>query len=148
MQTNFVLLLVGAAALIFGLYWSYKTYTIYRKITASQNWQVASGKVTEATTRYTSGRGSNKHYLAEFKYSFSVVGSDFTGGFKMDSFLGQASVAHKNVEEHSVGSSVTVRYNPENPKECVSEYDKVTSSDVLTSLILIVLGAVCIFLSF
>jgi hypothetical protein len=145
MQTNYLLAAIGAGLVSFGLYRSYKTYTFYRRITASQDWQVTAGKVTDAATRYTSGGRGSRHYLAQFKYSYTVLGSGFTGDFKIDSFLGMKGTAQKDVEEHPAGVAVTVRYNPDNPQECVSEYDKVSASDLLSILGSLVIGAFCIY---
>jgi hypothetical protein len=148
MQMNYLFALIGAGFVIYGLYRSYTTYTFYRKITASQNWQVTSGKVTGATTRYTSGSRGSRHYRAQFSYSFTVLGSDFTGDFKIDSFLGLKGTAEKDVEQHPTGTAVTLHYNPENPGECVSEYDKVSVSDLLAILGSLIIGALSIYQSF
>jgi len=148
MQMNYLFALIGAGLVIYGLYRSYKTYTFYRKITVSQSWQVTTGKVTGATTRYTSGGRGSRHYLAQFSYAFTVLGSDFTGDFKIDSFLGLKGTAEKDVEQHPAGTPVILRYNPENPGECVSEYDKVSVSDLLTILGSLVIGALSIVQSY
>jgi hypothetical protein len=151
MPVNYMFALIGAGLVIFGLYQAYKVYTVYRRLNASQAWQVANGQITATTIRFTSGgnnRGnSGRHYLAQFTYTFSVMGSTFNGGFSKDSILGLKGSAEKEVQAHPTGSAVSVRYNQDNPQECVSEYDKVNATDLVYLVVSILLGGLVIYQS-
>jgi hypothetical protein len=70
------------------------------------------------------GPEDRSHYWAYFIYSYSVLGTEYRGTFRIKNFWGDEFTARQHMAEHRVASTIAVRYNPEKPQEAVTEYDK------------------------
>lgn len=123
-----------------------------KKAGASAGWPTAQGTVTACQvvhkTETDSDGDSTDVYYAKPIYTYAVAGSPYTGD--RVSFGGQnrfyvEKAAQAIVDKYPAGSTVQVRYNPENPKECALESKKppMTAPIVLTivGVIFMVVGA-------
>jgi hypothetical protein len=139
-------LLLTAGLLIYGLYRLYRVYTFYHKIYTSANWPQAFGTITDGKVkRISSGRGG-AHHRAEFSFTYKVLGSEFAGDFKIDSFLGLSNTAAKDVQEHPAGITLPVHYNPDKPGEYTTEFDKVSAYEWFQTALVLFLGGLSIFI--
>ena len=84
----------------------------------STSWPTCEGTVMESESEFDSRRGVHE---VKITYSYTVSGRKYTG--HRHSYLGtvfsNSADAQKIVDEHPVGSPVTVYYSPNNPKMAV-----------------------------
>ena len=140
------LLIFGAAIVIGGLLLLWGVYRTRKRVKASQSWPETTGTVTSAeikTQHYRSG----DNYLPDVKYSYSVLGSDFTGKFILDNQKTNDD-ALELMAPFQVGSALPVRYNHDNPQEHVTEQDLITTRLYLVVLVMLALGALSLWLAF
>jgi len=140
------LLIFGAVFVIGGLILLWGVYRTRKRVKASQNWPETTGTVTSAeikTHHYRSG----DNYLPDVKYSYSVLGADYTGKLILDNQRTNGD-ALKLIAPFQVGSALPVRYNHDNPQEHVTEQDLITTRLYLVVLVMLVLGVLSIWLAF
>lgn len=88
----------------------------------SRNWPETAGRVVhskvEEHTRRKSGQ-IKRLYSADIRYEYSVSGQGYQGKniTWMDGRTGSRGPAESRASQYSVGTPVTVYYNPDNPKE-------------------------------
>lgn len=121
---------------VFALYNLYRIYALNRKIKASQSWPQASGTVTNAEVHSNYTKNGGRHYFALINYVYLVLGSEYQGKLKRDSFFGMQNKAQAAVDETPAGASIQVRYNPEKPQESITGYEKVRGGDIAINVIL------------
>ena len=130
---------IGSLVLIWGV------YRTRSRIKASQNWPETTGTVTSAEI-ITQPHRNGDTYVPDVRFSYSVLGSDFTGKIILDDQSTNED-ALKLIEEFQAGSALPVRYNPENPQEHVTKQDEITNRLYLVALVMLALGALLVFLS-
>jgi hypothetical protein len=123
-----------------GLYNLFKAYSFQRKINAGRTWPQTIGTVTASTVKYSSSGKTGRNYWAEIEYSYRVLGSEYQGKFKVDSFLGTVGAANANALAHPYGTTFPVHYNPEKHQETVTKFDKVSASTLIAAIIFIAAG--------
>ena len=98
-------------------------YTIYqrRKIRASEDWQAATGTITDAKVAVSQSSDGTTYSLA-VSYEYVVNGSVYTGS-RIEFGYARAYMTKKSAEaqltRYPVQSSVVVYFNPEKPREAV-----------------------------
>jgi hypothetical protein len=140
------LLIFGLASVIGGLLLLWGVYRTRSRIKASQTWPETTGTVTSAEI-FTQHHRRGDTYIPDVKYSYSVLGSDFTGKIILDD-QSTNDEALALIAPFQVGSALAVRYNPENPQEHVTKQDEITTRLYLVALVILALGALMIFSSF
>jgi hypothetical protein len=125
---------VAVGMIVIGLVWfGALTWTHMRavgKARAAETWPAATAKVTgcEIVVEESSDRegGTTTWYNPLVTYAYNVAGRDLTGTRLR--FGNYRSASRKKAEAmiapYGVGSSPTIRYNPEKPDECVLETKK------------------------
>lgn len=116
-------LLVGAASLAYGIYLCWSAYDTHKKIVASKDWPVTSGKVTAAEIKVSHGGKGGSSYHPEITYRYSVNGTEFTRGIRKNKAIFRF-IAEDFLKLLPIGTSIRVSYDPENPMDCVSNYDE------------------------
>jgi hypothetical protein len=100
------------------------------KAKAAETWPTASGKVTscEVVVEESSDRegGTTTWYNPVVGYAYNVGGRELTGQrLRFGNYRSSSrKKADAMIAPYAVGSSPTVRYNPEKPEECVLETRK------------------------
>ncbi|MFL6857400.1 MAG: DUF3592 domain-containing protein [Allosphingosinicella sp.] len=100
------------------------------KAKAAETWPTASGKVTgcEVVVEESSDRegGTTTWYNPVVSYAYDVGGRELTGQrLRFGNYRSSSrKKADAMIAPYAVGSSPTVRYNPEKPEECVLETKK------------------------
>lgn len=138
------LIIFGLAFVIGGLILLWGVYRTRNKVKTSLNWPETTGKVTSAEIKTQHFR-SGDNYFPDVRYSYSVLGADFTGKFILDNQK-TTEDAKKLIEAFRVGSAIPVRYNPENPQEHVTEGDAISTRLYLVAVGMLVFGALSIWL--
>jgi hypothetical protein len=130
---------IGSLVLIWGV------YRTRSRIKASQAWPETTGTVISAEI-FTQHHRSGDNYVPDVRYSYSVLGSDFTGKIILDD-QSTNDEALKLIQEFQVGSAIPVRYDPEYPQEHLTKQDEITTRLYLVALAMLALGALLLFLS-
>jgi hypothetical protein len=100
------------------------------KAKAAETWPTAFGKVTacEVVVEESSDRegGTTTWYNPVVTYAYSVAGRELTGQrLRFGNYRSSSrKKADAMIAPYAVGSSPSVRYNPEKPEECVLETKK------------------------
>lgn len=131
-----------------GVYIGYNIIRRYRKVTASQSWPQTVGTIRQAQTKWRRTSKGGTKYWAAFKFVYSVIGAEHEGEFKIENFLSTSGSAEASAAKHPEGSSINVRYNPQNPTEYVTEFEKAFQADVIWFVLLVVLLVVYIVTQF
>jgi hypothetical protein len=140
------LLILGNVFVIGSLILIWGVYRTRKRIKDSQSWPETTGAVTSAEIQTQHHRSGDDHSL-DIAYSYSVQGADFTGKFILDD-QPTTEDAETLMAQFQVGSTLTVRYNPENPQEHVTKQDEITTRLYVVALVILALGALCLLLAF
>lgn len=123
----------------------------HRQANASQNWSGVQGKVIESRLEKretTDGEGNESiSYAAVVRYTYTVRAQEYTGdriafGVKPSN----RKAADELVSRYPAATSVTVYYDPENPRQAVLE--RVSTSgwvQILIGIALVIVGIVLTF---
>jgi hypothetical protein len=143
---KFIFLLFGVVFVVGGVLLMLGVYRTQKKVKVSQAWPETTAKVTSAEIdkeRYRSGDS----YIPKITYAYSVLGADFTGKFILDNQKSSED-AKQATDPFKVGTSIPIRYNPENPQEHVSEKDNLPRKYLLVIAGMLVFGVVSLWLAF
>ena len=91
---------------------------------ASRRWPQAEGKIIVSDLQRSKGSEGGYMYRSEVSYVYTVAGQELVGsrtrfGDRME--LSWSAPALRVVQQYKAGSRVTVRYDPNDPEECVLE---------------------------
>ncbi len=126
-------ILVGVSLIIYSLDRLYRLlYPVYRAATAGRNWPEATATV--ANMRLNSFSRRRKYFWAEAKYFYRVDEVEYFGRLKLETLIGRQETALQNTEKFPAGKKLLVRYNPENPAECYSKYDRPGAYELISIL--------------
>ena len=97
------------------------TAPFYHNAISSSEWSIAEGKVLKSRVNPNAGDNNNLYQL-QFAYEYIVDGKTHHGKGRYFN-LGEASQSWKGdlyqfAEEHPVGSTIEVYYNPNSPEDC------------------------------
>lgn len=140
MHISILVLLVGAGFLIYGLYQLYQLLKRKKTMRDSQSWPSTSGIVTNSMTKYSRGSKGGKHYWAEIAYKYSVLGLENNAMRKIENLFGGEGVATNSVNAHPIGSTFSVRHNPNKLNEHVPDFEHITSGDIIKVVFFIIFG--------
>jgi hypothetical protein len=125
-------LMIGIAA--------YKLYTTIKKarlIAAAKTWPAVTAQVLKKeVVRRVSGKGQ-VNYFPELDYKYDVMGSEFNKHARLPKAW---SGTHAQKTLDTIGETIEVRYNPENPQEHANGYEKAGVGDYLLVVFLVLLG--------
>ncbi len=123
------------AALISGIGYMGWIFSKQRLVARSQTWPSATGtiilsKIGSSSSQTGTSHTANKTYAARIKYHFKVGPRVYAGnticlgGVLNSSFKNRAE---ERIEKYSKGATVTIYYNPENPKiNCLERHGEIT----------------------
>ncbi len=145
---------IGLGVILFGLLWvlgfGFVHYRAASKARASESWPSAPGKLLRAEILVeqssSSEGGTTTWYNPMVAYSYKVTGRELAG--KRLRFGNVRSTIRKRAEEtlapYAAGRTVSVRYNPERPEDCVLESHKPAAAPLIMAVAgipILVLGA-------
>ncbi len=107
---------------LIGLALVFAGYRTYRKSDESISWPTTMGTVKTSEVRRTVGANNEFHSYIEYEYS--VLGTDYVSNKVTFGELAgfqdiKKSIAQKAVNRYPAGSTVTVYYDPQDPKKAV-----------------------------
>lgn len=142
MQASVVTILVSVGLLLFGLYKAWNLVRQILKKSQSESWQVTTAEVTsKQVVRKISAR-SGATYIPEIFYQYTVIGQVFENKIRLQKHYTTSS-AEKKVD--AIGATFGVRYNPDQPKEHLTEYDFINYADILIIVISLVFAGIMIY---
>jgi hypothetical protein len=110
--------------LIFGVFLIWSAISRQKRINRSRSWPNTMGMVVAAKNKVSFGTKGGRSYRPEVTYRYSVIGIEYQQTISINS-----TIIKDNVEEFlknlTIGAKLKISYNPDNPKDCVSEYDEV-----------------------
>lgn len=96
---------------------------LLRKI-ASRGWPKTIGIITGTQIGCTlDPTHYDERYSANFTFNYKVPGTEMHGKFIINSFLQTEGFAKRAIAAHPVGTTLELRYNPEEPGEYFTEFD-------------------------
>ncbi len=90
---------------------------------ASRAWPETVGRITSGKISTSHDSNDNSIYIAQFTFTYNVLGSMLSGQSVSRNLNGTWNFAHRLIADHSVGTTIRVRYNPEKPEEYFSEFE-------------------------
>ena len=125
---------VGLGVALFGILWvlgfGYAHYRAAGKAKASETWPTAAGTVVacQVVKEESEDResGTTTWYNPVVNYSYSVAGRDLQGSRLRFGNVRSSSEkkAQASIAPYPAGGTISVRYNPDKPEECVLESRK------------------------
>ncbi len=142
----FFLLFIGL-----GVFLIYRTQQSKKKAQLSQNWPATQGQITNSHVSRSvdtdSDGSTSTMYSAQVAYTYQVGGQAYSGhniGFGFNPSYSNQSKAQATAARYSVGSPVSVYYDPSNPSDAVLERQASGSNvSMILGIIFIVIG-VCL----
>ena len=144
MQFPIIPTLVSASFILYALYKSGKLIQQILKNSRSQNWQPTTAEVLTKEVVKNASTRSGVSYHPEIDYRYKVMGQSYEKKIKLPKNYSSQKVQEKL---DSIGKSIAVRYDPNQPKDHVSEYDNVNYSDIML-IVIIIVAAVLLFLPY
>jgi hypothetical protein len=151
-ETQRGFLIVGAVVAVL---WAIGAWLIYagtrsRKLAqASELWPIAGGavlstEVTKHTYRDPQQHTTSYTYTPHVRYSYSVAGKSYEGKVIRfgDMTQGAVSLAEAIVAKYPAGSTVAVRYDPQNPSRATLETTSAGGGQIWAGIFLIALPLV------
>lgn len=135
MGSSTVTILVASGLLLFGVFKTGKLIQQILKKNKSQSWQVSTAEVVSKRVTKKISTRSGASYYPEIDYHYSVMGQRFEKTIRLAKNYSRQKAQEK---VDNIGTTIEVRYDPNQPKEHISEYDIVNYPDIL--LIVIMLG--------
>ena len=139
MESSIVTILVAIGLILFGLFKTGKLVQQILKKNKSQSWQMSTAEVTSKQVVKKLSTRSGASYYPEIDYRYSVMGQPFEKTILLAKNYSRQK-AQEKVE--SIGNTIAIRFDPNQPKEHVSEYDIVNYADILLIVIMLVLAGI------
>jgi len=142
MESSIVTILVAIGLILFGLFKTGKLVQQILKKSRSQSWQMSTAEVISKQVVKKLSTRSGASYYPEIDYRYSVMGQPFEKTIRLAKNYSRQK-AQEKVE--SIGTTIAIRFDPNQPKEHVSEYDIVNYADILLIVIMLVLAGIMVF---
>jgi len=97
-----------------------------RRKNASQAWPETVGIISVGHISLNYDSNDNSIYIANFAFTYKVPGSVLTGNFQIKNMMRSQGFAARAIADHPVGTTLSVRYNPEKPQEYFTEFDNIS----------------------
>lgn len=142
MESQIFTILVAIGLILYSLFKTGKLIQQMLKKSKSQSWQVSTAEVVskQVTKRISTRSGAS--YYPEIEYRYSVMGQRFEKTIRLSKNYSRQKAQEK---VDNLGTTIEVRYNPNQPKEHVSEYDIVNYADILLIVIMLVLAGIMLY---
>jgi hypothetical protein len=142
MESQIVTILIAIGLILFGLFKTGKLIQQMLKKSKSQSWQVSSAEVVSKCVTKKISTKSGASYYPEIDYRYAVMGQPYEKKIRLAKYYSRQKAQEK---VDNIGTTIEVRYNPNQPKEHVSEYDIVNYPDILLIVIMLVLAGIMLY---
>lgn len=135
MQFPIIPTLVSVSFILYALFKSWRLVQQILKNSRSQSWQPSTAEVLSKEVVKKASSRSGVTYHPEIAYRYKVMGQSYEKKILLPKNYSTQKVQEKL---DSIGNTIAVRYDPNQPKDHVSEYENVNYSDILLIVIIIV----------
>jgi len=141
MQFPIIPTLVSISFILYALFKAWKLVLQILKNSRSQSWQPSVAEVLSKEVVKKASTRSGVSYYPEIAYRYKVMGQSYEKKIQLPK-----NYSSQKAQEllDSIGTSIAIRYDPNQPKDHLSEYETVNYSDIL--LIVIIIAAAVLLL--
>ena len=134
--------LIAIGIVLFALFKAWKLIQQILKKSQSQSWQVTNAEVVSKQVVKKLSTRSGASFYPEIGYRYSVMGQSFENTIRL-----QKNYTPRKAEEklEQIGAIIEVRYDPNQPKEHVSEFDIVNYLEIVVIVIFLVLAGIMLY---
>jgi predicted Holliday junction resolvase-like endonuclease len=137
MGSSIVTIIIAIGLILFSLYKTFRLVQQILKKAKSETWQVARAQVVSKQVVKKRSSRSGSSYFPEIEYQYSVMGQSFENKVRLPKNYTRGKAEEKL---DGVGMSMEVRYDPNQPKEHISEYEFVNYADIILIVLSVVLA--------
>lgn len=142
MEIPIVTLLIAMGIILFALFKAWRLVQQILKKSKSQSWQVTNAEVISKQVVKKLSTRSGASFYPEIGYRYSVMGNRFEHTIRL-----QKNYSPRKAEEklELIPARIEVRYDPNQPKEHVSEFDVVNYLEIIPIVIFLVLAVIMLY---
>lgn len=142
MEIPIVTLLIAIGIILFALFKAWKLVQQILKKSKSQSWQVTNAEVISKQVVKKLSTRSGASFYPEIGYRYLVMGNRFEHTIRL-----QKNYSPRKAEEklELIPTNIEVRYDPNQPKEHVSEFDVVNYLEIIPIVIFLVLAGIMLY---
>jgi len=137
MGSSIVTIIIAIGLILFSLYKTFRLVQQILKKAKSETWQVARAQVVSKQVVKKRSSRSGSSYFPEIEYQYSVMGQSFENKVRLPKNYTRGKAEEKL---DGVGMSMEVRYDPNQPKEHISEYEFLNYADIILIVLSVVLA--------
>jgi hypothetical protein len=137
MGSSIVTIIVAIGLILFGLYKTVRLILQILKKSKSQNWQVARAQVVSKKVVKKLSSRSGSSYFPEIEYQYNVMGQSYENKVRLPKNYSRGKAEEKL---EGVGMTMEVRYDPNQPKVHISEYEIVNYAEIILIVITVILA--------
>ena len=137
MGSSIVTIIIAIGLILFSLYKTFRLVQQILKKAKSETWQVARAQVVSKQVVKKRSSRSGSSYFPEIEYQYSVMGQSYENKVRLPKNYTRGKAEEKL---DGVGMSMEVRYDPNQPKEHISEYEFVNYADIILIVLSVVLA--------
>lgn len=137
MDSSIVTIIIAIGLILFGLYKTVKLVQQILKKSKSENWQPARAQVVSKQVVKKLSSRSGASYFPEIEYQYNVMGQSYANKVRLPKNYTRGKAEEKL---EGVGMTMEVRYNPNQPKEHISEYEFVNYAEIILIVLMVVLA--------
>lgn len=137
MGSSIVTIIIAIGLILFSLNKTFRLVQQILKKAKSETWQVARAQVVSKQVVKKRSSRSGSSYFPEIEYQYSVMGQSYENKVRLPKNYTRGKAEEKL---DGVGMSMEVRYDPNQPKEHISEYEFVNYADIILIVLSVVLA--------
>lgn len=142
MELPILTLVLGAGLILFSLYRLWKLIQQIQKKSRSENWQPTNAEVLSKNVAKRISSRTGVSYFPEIEYRYVVMGQPYENKQR----LLRSNSEQKALETlENMGKTIVVRYDPNQPKEHMSEYEEVNYRDLLVIVVSLVVAGIILY---
>jgi hypothetical protein len=134
MDSSIVTIIVAIGLLLFGSYKAVRLIQQILKKSKSENWQPARAQVVSKQVVKKLSSRSGSSYFPEVAYQYNVMGQSYENKVRLPKNYTRGKAEEKL---EGIGMTMEVRYDPNQPKEHISEYEFVNYADIVLIVLMV-----------
>jgi len=139
MDSSILMILVPIGLILFALYRLWKFIQLIRKNSQSQTWQVTSAEILSKHIEKNRSTRSGVSYFPVIEYRYTVMGQSYEKKINLPK-----SYSFEKAEEtaNQLGTNLEIRYDPNQPKEHISKYEKANYFEVFLIVVILAVAVI------
>ena len=142
MEITWLSIALGIGLILFALYRLWKLFQQIQKKSRSETWQPTTAEVLSKNVAKRVSSRSGVAYYPEIEYRYVVMGQPYENKHR----LLRSNSEQKALETlENMGKTIAVRYDPNQPKDHISEYEEVNYRDLMMLVIALVVAGIILY---